>query len=77
MEFALDQLKPGMNAVVTGFCCSQALQRRLEDFGMVEGTKVSCRYRSPSGDVSALSLRGTTLAVRRTDLAQIAARQVR
>lgn len=76
MAFCLDQLKPGMQAVVTEFHCSKALQRRLEDFGMVEGTAVSCRYRSPGGDVSALCLRGTTLAVRRTDLAQIAARQV-
>lgn len=76
MEFWLDGLKPGMQAVVTEFHCSQALQRRLEEFGMVEGTEVSCRYRSPGGDVAALGLRGTTLAVRRADLAQIAARQV-
>lgn len=76
MEFCLDGLKPGMQAVVTEFRCSEALQRRLGDFGLVEGTQVSCRYRSPGGDVSALGLRGTTLAVRRSNLAQIAARQV-
>lgn len=76
MDFWLDSLKPGMQAVVTGFYCSRALQRRLEDFGMVEGTYVICRYCSPGGDVAALGLRGTTLAVRRTDLARIAARPV-
>lgn len=75
MAFYLDELRPGLAAVVTDFYCSPGLQQRLADFGMVEGTKVLCRYRSPGGDVSALSLRGTTLAIRRTDLAQIAARQ--
>lgn len=76
MEFCLDSLKPGMQAVVTGFRCSRAMQQRLRDFAMVEGTRVICRYRSPGGDVMALGLRGTTLAVRRSDLAQIVARPV-
>lgn len=76
MELRLDGLRPGMAAVVTEFYCPDALRRRLADFGLVEGTAVSCRYCSPRGDVAALGLRGTTLAIRRTDLAQIAARQV-
>lgn len=75
MDIWLDGLGPGKAAVVTKFCCPQCLQRRLADFGMVEGTTVVCRYRSPGGDVTALGLRGTTLAIRRTDLAQIAARK--
>lgn len=74
MEFRLDGLRPGMEAVVTAFYCPEGVQRRLADFGMVEGTTVSCRYQSPDGGVAALFLRGTTLAVRRVDLAQIAAR---
>lgn len=76
MELRLDGLHPGMAAVVTDFYCPEALRQRLADFGLVVGTAVSCRYRSPEGDVVALGLRGTTLAIRRTDLAQIAARRV-
>ena len=76
MEFWLDSLKPGMQAVVTRICCPEALARRLADFGLVEGTAVSCRYRSPGGDVSALELRGTVLAIRKSDLRQIAARRL-
>lgn len=74
MDICLDGLGPGTEAVVTAFYCPQNLRHRLADFGMVEGTKVVCRYCSPDGDVAAISLRGTTLAIRRTDLAQIAAR---
>lgn len=76
MEFSLDQLRPGMTAVVVAFHCPQALEKRLAEFGMVEGTTVRCRYRSPGGGLSALCLRQTTLAVRKTDLAQIIAREV-
>ncbi len=76
MEIWLDGLKPGMQAVVTQLHCSRLLQQRLEDFGLVEGTTVTCRYHSPGGDVTALSLRGTTIAIRTGDLRQIAARSV-
>lgn len=76
MEIRLDSLTPEAEAVVTGFFCSEALRRRLADFGMVEGTHVTCRYRSPRQDVFALELRGTTLALRRTDLAQIVGHRV-
>ena len=76
MEFWLDSLTPGMQAVVTRIGCPEALARRLADFGLVEGTKVSCRYRSPGGGVFALELRGTVLAIRKTDLRQIAARRL-
>lgn len=76
MEIWLDGLKPGKRAVVTRLCCPEPLRRRLADFGLVEGTTVCCRYRSPAGDVSALGLRGTTLAIRTADLGRIAARGI-
>ena len=76
MEFWLDSLTPGMQAVVTRIACPEALARRLADFGLVEGTNVTCRYRSPGGSVFALELRGTVLAIRKSDLRQIAARRL-
>ena len=76
MEFRLDSLTPGMQAVVTRIGCPETLARRLADFGLVEGTRVSCRYHSPGGGVLALELRGTVLAIRKTDLRQISARRL-
>lgn len=75
MEIRLDTLRPGAEAVITAIDCPPSVRQRLTDFGMVEGTCVTCRYRSPDGSLSALFLRGTTLAVRRTDLARITARR--
>lgn len=74
MNLNLDGLRPGMGALVTGVSCDEALRKRLEDFGLTEGTEVSCRYRSPHEDVTALELRGTVLAIRRRDLRLISGR---
>lgn len=76
MEFWLDCLRPGMGAEVTRVCCRESLKKRLADFGLVQGTKVVCCYRSPDGGVLALRLRGTTIAIRRADLHKIAARRL-
>ena len=76
MDFPLAGLRPGMEAVVTKVCCREALRKRLADFGLVKGTAVSCCYRSPDGGVTALRLRGTTIAVRTADLRHIAVRRL-
>ncbi len=76
MKLTLDGLKPGMAAVVTELGCREGLKRRLEDFGLVQDTCVRCRYQSPGGDLSALEVRGSVVAVRRADLARITARRL-
>lgn len=68
MEISLDRLRPGMNAQVTEIACKPALCKRMADFGLVEGTKLECCYRSGDGGVVALRLRGSTIAIRRGDL---------
>lgn len=73
MEITLRELCPGMRARVTGLHCDDALKARLADFGLVPGTELSCRYRSPGGSVTALELRKTVLAIRTRDLGQIRA----
>ncbi len=47
---------------------SDPFHRRLRDFGLVAGTSVCPRYRSPDGAVTALEFRGTLLALRTKDL---------
>ena len=46
----------------------EALRRRMGDFGLVPGTQVVARFRSPGGGVMALECRGTVLAMRTRDL---------
>jgi len=68
MQTTLDQLKPGIVAAVTEIRVQEALAQRLRDFGLVPGTLVCCRYRSPGGQVTALELRGTVVALRTGEL---------
>lgn len=74
METSLDCIRPGVRAVVTKVNTDTALKKRLQDFGLVPGTAVRCRYRSPWGDVTALELRGSVLAMRTRDLRKIRVR---
>lgn len=74
MQISLDRLRPGLEAIVTEINVDAALQCRLRDFGLVPGTKVCCRYRSPGGGVTALELRGSVLALRTRDLKNIRVR---
>lgn len=71
MQTTLDRLRLGMRAVVTGIDVSTELKCRLSDFGLVPGTRVCCRYRSPGGQVTALELRGTVIALRTGDMKKI------
>ncbi len=68
MEMTLDCLRPGCRGVVTDMDVQAALRPRLRDFGMVPGTCVCCRYRSPEGRVTALEVRGAVIALRTWDL---------
>ncbi|MBQ6851921.1 MAG: FeoA domain-containing protein [Oscillospiraceae bacterium] len=74
METSLDQLRTDVQAVVTKIAVHEALEQRLRDFGLVPGTVVCCRYRSPGGQVTALELRGTVVALRTRDLKRIGVR---
>ncbi len=74
METSLDRLRPGCRAIVIKVNTAPALTRRLRDFGLVPGTAVHCRYKSPWGDVTALYLRGAVLALRTKDLRRIRVR---
>lgn len=75
METSLDQLRTDVQAVVTKIAVYEALEQRLRDFGLVPGTVVCCRYRSPGGQVTALELRGTVVALRTRDLKRIGVRR--
>ncbi len=71
MERRLDDLRPGDAAVVKAVNTNTHLRRRLQDFGFVPGTLVTCRYLGPGRKVAALEFRGTVLALRMADLRDI------
>lgn len=71
METTLNRLHEGQSAMIKELCVTGALRRRLLDFGMIQGTQVACLRKSPLGSPVIYLLRGTMLAIRATDGAQI------
>ena len=74
VEMTLDCIRPGKRVVVVEVNTDAALKRRLKDFGLVPGISVCCRYRCPWGNLTALELRGSVLALRTRDLKKIRVR---
>lgn len=67
----LDQVKLGKRVTVKEIIMDESVKNRLRDFGLVPGTEVICRYRSPGGQVTALSFRSAVIAMRTRDLNKI------
>ena len=63
----LSALPEGESAYVTGISAAPAMERRLTDLGLVQGTRVTCVLRSPAGDPCAYLIRGALIALRRAD----------
>lgn len=74
MLLSLDQVCSGVWACVVRIDTTQQLCQRLRDFGLVPGTQVRRRYASPAGDVLAIELRGSVIALRKNDAHRIRVR---
>lgn len=70
----LSCLTEGSSAVVTSVRTNGAMRRRLMDMGLIEGTKVICLYRRPHNDPAAYFIRGTVIALRKTNADEISVR---
>lgn len=70
-RMALSQLPLGRGGVVREIRCAPALEMRLEDLGLTEGTEVRCLHKSPAGTPAAYEIRGAVIALRRGDAEQI------
>lgn len=68
MIMPLDQVRVGRWACVIEVDTDRQLQQRLCDFGLVPGALLRRCYTSPGGDLSAIELSDTHLALRTTDL---------
>ncbi len=63
----LSTLKEGQSAKVKELLVAGNIRRRLQDIGLIEGTKVACVLRSPAGDPVAYLIRGAVIALRTED----------
>ena len=50
---------------------SGSIRRRLQDLGLVAGTRVTCIQRAAAGDPTAYLIRGAVIALRQADAARI------
>lgn len=74
MEIKLSDIHPGQRAYLLDIPGSCPLKRRLRQFGIEQGAVAQCCFFSPGKHLVALEFEGTTLALRRADLAAITAR---
>lgn len=64
-------LQEGESARVTSLLNTGTIKRRLQDLGLVEGTRVQCIQKSTWGDPVAYGIRGAIIAIRSEDAQRI------
>lgn len=67
----LNELKVGQRRTVSQLLSDTSMRRRLQDIGLIEGTKVECIQKSPSGDPIAFLIRGAVIALRTEDSSSV------
>lgn len=70
-QIPLNELKVGQSATVKQLLSDSSMRRRLQDIGLIEGTKVECVQRSPAGDPIAFLIRGAIIALRNEDSSSV------
>ena len=66
-EKNLTDLHEGESAQVVLLLNESNIKRRLQDLGLVEGTRVRCIQKCPYGDMVAYGIRGAIIALRSED----------
>lgn len=70
-QWNLAALEEGESGYVESVSTRLTLRHRLEDLGLIPGTRVTCMARSPAGDPCAYLIRGALIALRQADARQI------
>lgn len=73
-EKPLSFLKPGQAALVTQVLLTGNTCRRLQDLGVIPGTRIRCDFFAPSGSPGAYSVLGKIIALRRQDAGKVMVR---
>ena len=74
-NFPLSALADGEQARVSVLHLRGDMRRRVQDLGLINGTRVTCVRRALSGDPIAYRIRGAVIALRKGDAVQIEVRQ--
>ena len=67
----LGALKEGQTARVKDILQEGTMRRRLQDIGIIEGTRIKCLQKSFWGDPVAYLIRGAVISLREEDSDQI------
>lgn len=67
----LDELKPGQTGTVKELILFDEMRRRLQDIGIIKGTKIECIIKSPLGDPTAYFIKGAVIALRKEDAGKV------
>ena len=67
-SYKLDINKYG---IISSLECKGDLRRRLLDLGLIDNTKIKCLYKSPFNDPTAYLIRGSVIALRKSDTKDI------
>ena len=69
--FGLDRLGKNKNAVVLDVDAKSDMQERFHDLGIIKGTKIRCLGTNPGKSMAIYEFRGSVIAIRKTDSADI------
>ena len=69
--FRLSELMEDEICIVKSINASTDIRRRLQDMGLIPGTRVQCVFKSPYGDPTAYLIRGALVALRKKDAENI------
>ncbi|MBE6021238.1 MAG: ferrous iron transport protein A [Clostridiales bacterium] len=70
-SLTLNRLCIGQKARISALNSTGSLRRRMLDLGLTKGAAVEVLHKSPAGDPTAYSVRGTVIALRSEDAEKI------
>ena len=73
---SLNTLSVGEQAYVNKLGFGANDRRRMQDIGLIDGTRVECLGKAISGDPAAYLIRGAVIALRSEDAAKIAVSKI-
>ena len=70
-SLSLNMLIVGEHALVDSLDFQSANRRRMQDIGLIDGTRVECLRKAACGDPVAYLIRGAVIALRNEDAKKI------
>ncbi|NBK96502.1 MAG: ferrous iron transport protein A [Clostridia bacterium] len=67
----MNEMKIGQSGYVKKIMLHGSIRRRLQDIGLIQGTKIKCVLKSPAQDPVAFVIRGAIIALRAEDMGLI------